>query len=77
MKVAFVIGSFPAISETFIINQVADLYDQGVEVEIFSFRRGNHENISQRFFDYQMAQRTHYLDMPENIFRRFFCFGLK
>ena len=37
MKVAFIVGEFPAVSETFIINQVADLKDRGIEVEVFSF----------------------------------------
>jgi len=35
LKIAFVVGVFPVISETFIINQIADLLDRGVEVEIF------------------------------------------
>lgn len=71
LKLAFIIGQFPAVSETFIINQVADLADKGIEVEIFSFKKGNKENISQRFYDYKMAEKTHYLNMPGNIFLRF------
>ncbi|MBI4812167.1 glycosyltransferase [Candidatus Falkowbacteria bacterium] len=69
-KIAFIVGKFPAISETFIINQVADLNDRGVEIEIFSFTEGVFENISQRFYDYEMVSKTHYLNMPENVFSR-------
>ena len=69
-KIAFIVGKFPSISETFIINQVADLDDEGIKVEVFSFTKGDSENISQRFYDHKMVDRTHYLNMPENIFAR-------
>lgn len=64
LRVAFVVGIFPAVSETFIVDQVCDLLDRGVEVEVFSFKKGGELNISQRYFDYQLAGRTHYLEMP-------------
>jgi len=69
------IGSFPRVSETFIINQVADLIDRGIEVEVFSFTKGlsSLENISQRFSDYKMSRLVHYLDMPQNKLIRFFA----
>jgi len=68
IKVAFFIGSFPKVSETFIINQIADLLDRGVEVEIFSFNRSFQQkaNISQRYFDYEMKKKAHYLAMPSS-----------
>lgn len=71
IKVAFIVGSFPRISETFIINQVADLSDRGVRVEVFSFGQGEKEKISQRFFDYKMQERTYYLNAPGNFIWRF------
>ena len=70
LKVAFVIGIFPAISETFIINQIADLEDGGVDVEIFSFVRGSEENISERYRQYEMFKGAHYLNMPSNWLKR-------
>ncbi len=70
MKIGFVVGIFPALSETFIIDQVADLADHGVDVETFSFHTSDHHNISKRFFDYKMADRTHYLAIPANRWRR-------
>lgn len=72
IKVAFIIGKFPTISETFIINQIADLEDRGTNVEIFSFNRGETDNVSQRFFDYKMGEKTKILDMPNNILVRIF-----
>jgi colanic acid/amylovoran biosynthesis glycosyltransferase len=61
IRVAFVVESFPRVPETFIINQVADLLDRGVDVEIFAFHRGDDESISSRFYNYGMSNFTHYL----------------
>lgn len=72
LKIAFIIGVFPAVSETFIINQVADLQERGIDVEIFSFKRGDKEGISQRFFEYNMDKKVKYLEMPRNRFKRVF-----
>jgi len=70
-KIAFITGLFPAISETWMINQVAGLKDRGIEVEVFSLRRGDTSYISDTFYKYGMGNYTHYLDMPENKIRRF------
>jgi colanic acid/amylovoran biosynthesis glycosyltransferase len=72
IKVAFVVGTFPVVSETFIINQIADLLDRGLEVEIFSFQKDDRENVSDRFYTYDMIHKVHYLDMPRNYIKRFF-----
>lgn len=66
IRIAFIVGVFPALSETFIINQIADLTDRGFEISVFSFKRGKTENISQRYFDYKMSERARYLDVPKN-----------
>lgn len=66
MRIAFVIGIFPAAAEAFIINQIADLADRGIEVEIFTFRKGSLEGVSQRYYDYSMADCTHVLEMPQS-----------
>ncbi len=69
-KIAFVVERFPVVSETFLINQVTDLIDRGVGVEVFSFERGDKENISQKFFQYKLSKKVHYLDIPKNYIRR-------
>jgi len=66
MKIAFIVGEFPVVSETFVMNQVADLIDRGIDVEVFSLRAGKRENISERFFSYKMGTYTHYLNPPRN-----------
>ncbi len=71
LRVAFVVGIFPVVSETFVIDQVAELLERGVAVEIFSFNRGDQENVSRRYFEHDMAARTTYLDYPLGWGRRF------
>ncbi len=71
-KVVFVAGLFPAISETWFINQIADLIDRGIDVQIYALERGAEENISERYFDHKMKERTIYLDMPKNFLHRIF-----
>lgn len=66
LKIAFVVGKFPATSETFIINQVADLIDRRIQIEIFSMKRGHAKAISERYYKYEMGNFTHCLDMPKN-----------
>jgi hypothetical protein len=34
MKIAFIVGTFPSLSETFILNQITGLIDRGHEVHI-------------------------------------------
>jgi colanic acid/amylovoran biosynthesis glycosyltransferase len=72
-KIAFVVGIFPVFSETFIINQVADLIDRGVDVRVYTFRKGSTEHVSERYQEYKMAERTILLDMPASFINRFFA----
>ena len=71
LRVAFVVGVFPVISETFIINQIADLLDRGVDVEVFAFEKGGGECISSRYAEYRMSERTHYLQPPTHRSRKY------
>ena len=61
---AFVVAAFPLVSETFIIDQIADLDDRGIRVDIYSFTRGDESFVSQRYFDHDMAARVRHLDYP-------------
>ncbi len=70
MKVAFVIGKFPSLSETFILNQITGLLDRGHEVDIYADRPANqcmHEDIAR----YRLLDRTSYRPrLPHNPFLR-------
>jgi colanic acid/amylovoran biosynthesis glycosyltransferase len=45
MKIAFIMNSFPTISETFILNQITGLIDKGHEVYIFANENKNQSKI--------------------------------
>jgi colanic acid/amylovoran biosynthesis glycosyltransferase len=64
LRIAFVVAVFPLVSETFIIDQIADLDERGIHVDIYSFTRGDEAFVSQRYFEHDMASRVRYLDYP-------------
>ena len=69
LRIAFVVGDFPVATETFIINQVADLLERGVDVEIFALGGRPGADISDRYNQYRMGERTHYLELPSGRIR--------
>lgn len=71
-RIAFVVGVFPATSMTFIIDQVAGLLDRGFDVDIYSFKRGDPQYVSDRYIEYNMAKRTKYIGMPDSGIERVF-----
>lgn len=68
MRIAFVVGPFPLLGETFIINQITGLLDLGHDVEIFAewnplprYSQGMlHSDVS----EYQLLRRVHYFGLP-------------
>lgn len=45
MKVAYLLGEFPSLSETFILREIRELQRQGVEVRLFALRRGSARRV--------------------------------
>lgn len=66
MKIAYLIGLFPAISETFILNQIIGMIDLGHDVQIFSLNRPketiNHPDVEK----YELLKKTIYLPKCSN-----------
>jgi colanic acid/amylovoran biosynthesis glycosyltransferase len=66
MRIAFIVGRFPSISETFILNQITGLIDAGHEVDIFSFNLPKKdEKEHQDVENYHLLARTHYILIPQ------------
>lgn len=67
-KIAFVVGVFPAVSETWMINQVAGLLDRGFDIDIYAFTSQDidQKHMSDRYREYNMLARTTYIGMPES-----------
>ena len=80
MKIAFIVGTFPALSVSFIINQIKGLIDRGHEVDIYALD-GAPEDTSKVHpivEEYRLLERTYYPPTkPKNsLLRRLKTFGL-
>jgi colanic acid/amylovoran biosynthesis glycosyltransferase len=73
MKIAFFMRTFPALSETFILNQITGMLDREHEVDIYAARKGNTDKIHSKVTDYYLLKRVCYLSnykIPPNKFIR-------
>ena len=71
MKIAFIVGAFPALSETFILNQITGLIDSGHEVDIYSRMTPSQGKVHPDVEEYKLYKHTYYLnDVPENKIKR-------
>ena len=61
MRSAFVLNSFPTISETFILNQITGLIDLGHDVDIYARKRSNNEEVHGDVLEYSLLDRTKYI----------------
>lgn len=68
MRVAFIVGRFPMLSQTFILNQVTGLIDRGHEVDIYAEELGEAEKLHSDVTKYRLLERTYYLPVvPKNL----------
>lgn len=62
MKVAFVTWKFPALSNTFILNEIVEVLRRGCEIAIYSIDRSCDTVLHQDVGAYALLERTWYLD---------------
>ena len=66
MKIAFLVGKFPVLSESFILNQIAGLLDRGHEVDIYAL--DGPADITSKVHpivkEYNLIERTYYSPTP-------------
>ncbi len=60
MKIAFVVGEFPNLSVTFVINQITALIDRGHDVYIYASMPGNTTTVHSAVETYRLLDRTIY-----------------
>lgn len=61
MKVAFLVGRFPVLSEVFIVNQITGLLDRGHEVDIYALSGSSGEmKVHPDVERYELLSRTYY-----------------
>ncbi|NJO81234.1 MAG: colanic acid biosynthesis glycosyltransferase WcaL [Cyanobacteria bacterium RM1_2_2] len=71
MNVAFIVNSFPVLSETFIVNQVTGLLDRGHDVDIYADQLGDISKVHPDVTQYNLLERTHFLPaIPVNHLER-------
>ncbi|MEL6580958.1 MAG: glycosyltransferase [Cyanobacteria bacterium J06621_12] len=72
MKIAFIVGRFPVLSEAFILNQIAGLLDQGHQVDIYALEGYSGETKVHPIVDkYNLLERSHYVPaVPDRFFLR-------
>lgn len=70
MRIAFVVASFPVLSETFILNQIVGLIERGNTVDIYAFEDGAEVDTSKVHEDvkkYKLLKHTYYVPkIPTN-----------
>src|SRR5205809_235412 len=65
LRIAMFVGSFPVVSETFILKQITGLMDLGHEVDIYADTRAEPEALTQsEVAKYRLLERTTFMEMP-------------
>lgn len=64
LNIAFILDVFPALSETFILNQITGLLDLGHKVDIFSMYKGNSNKVHEEVNQYHLLSRTYCPELP-------------
>jgi len=59
-----IVGEFPSISETFILNQVTGLISRGHVIDIYAHFRSRAPVVHRRVYDYHLQGQTYYLPRP-------------
>ena len=61
MKITYIVGTFPKLSETFILQQITGLIDAGIEVDIISATRSGEEKVHENIIKYNLLAKTQFL----------------
>lgn len=70
MHIAFLLGRFPSLSETFILNQITGLIDHGHQVDIYARKPDDGTKVHPDIDKYKLLDRVIYRDMPTNVILR-------
>ncbi len=74
MRIAYFLNEFPALSQTFILNQITGMMDRGHEVDIYAKYRFNSDACHPQVEKYRLLERTRiFSDIPRGGLQRFGC----
>lgn len=75
LKIAVVVGTFPVVSQTFIVNQINALIDDGHKVQIYAYKKENHDVVHDSLKKNNLLENVVYLQKPSvSKIKRFFDF---
>jgi colanic acid/amylovoran biosynthesis glycosyltransferase len=77
MKIAFLVGNFPSLTETFILNQITGLLDRGQHVDIFATSGKYKDIVQSEVLKYNLLLKTHYRYNLKRIFRSGFDISVR
>ena len=67
MRIAFIVNRFPSLSQTFVLNQITGLIDQGHDVDIYAEGPSQSDNkVHKEVDEYALLSRTYYFGWPSN-----------
>jgi colanic acid/amylovoran biosynthesis glycosyltransferase len=61
MQIAFLVGEFPSLSETFILNQITGLLDRGHDVHIYGRKPSDLSAQHSAVREYDLLDKVHYI----------------
>jgi len=65
LRIAMFLGTFPVVSETFILRQITGLLDLGCQVDIYADNRSNVDTPQHpQIAEYKLLERTTFMDAP-------------
>ena len=74
MKIAVIVGSFPKLSETFILDHIVGLLDRGHHVDIFAKSKCQEHMVHPDVEKYNLMEKVYYLSSPINTHLTFIKF---
>ena len=74
MKIAYIVGEFPSVSETFVLNQMVGMAERGLEIEIHALRPSSELPVHERIRQAGLLKKVRYRRAtPRNKWRAWFC----
>jgi len=72
MHIGILVGRFPSVTQTFVLDQITGLIDRGHTITIFAERRGSVDNLHSDVEEYNLLERTVYIGPPESKLKRLY-----
>ncbi|MCE5184850.1 MAG: glycosyltransferase [Planctomycetaceae bacterium] len=66
MKIYFILGEFPSLSESFVVQQITGLIDLGQDVSIIAFSKPGQAQTQKEVIQYGLLKKTSYAILPKS-----------